>query len=155
KRITKRKFRIIDFYRINYKISAYVIRIEYDPNRSAKIALICYRNGLLSYIIANEGLNAGMIISQVNYKSGRINMLNAFKIGSFISCIELYPGFGAKLVRSAGCFGIILAKIFDKTKIRLPSGEERIIKSKNKAILGIVSNSRNFFIKKKKAGNNI
>jgi len=154
-RKTKRKYRIIDFYRLNYKIPAYVLRIEYDPNRSAKIALICYKNGILSYIIANEGLVAGMIISQVNFISGRINNLQAFKVGSFISCIELYPSFGAKITRAAGCFSIILAKKFNNIKIRLSSGEERLVKNKNKAILGVVSNIGHILLKKKKAGNNI
>jgi len=96
-----------------------------------------------------------MIISQVNFISGRINNLQAFKVGSFISCIELYPSFGAKITRAAGCFSIILAKKFNNIKIRLSSGEERLVKNKNKAILGVVSNIGHILLKKKKAGNNI
>lgn len=153
---SKRKFRIIDFYFNNSLIPFFVIRFEYDPNRSSKIALICYKNGILSYILAVEGLKTD------NYTNRNINNMclgNAyflwkFKYGSFISCIELRPNKGSKVARSAGCYGIVLNLIKKKIVIRLPSGEERLFSLNNKAVLGIISNKTHKFEKKKKAGNN-
>lgn len=154
-RKTKRKFRLIDFYRLNYLIPAYVLRIEYDPNRTSSIALICYKNGILSYILSCEGLKPGIVLSQQNFLVGLVQLLKNFKNGTFVSCVELYPGFGSKLIRAAGCYGIILASIGNKIKIRLPSGEIRLLRDTNKAVLGIISNVNNKLKKKKKAGNNI
>jgi len=153
---SKRKFRIIDFYFDNYLIPFFVIRFEYDPNRSAKIALICYKNGVLSYIIAVEGLklNNYTNLNKNNLSLGSANYLSKFRYGSFISCIELRPNKGSKIARSAGCYGIVLNLLKKKVILRLPSGEERLFSLKNKAILGIISNKDHKFKKKSKAGNN-
>ena len=152
---SKRKFRIIDFYYNNYLIPFFVLRIEYDPNRSAKIALICYKNGFLSYIVAVEGLKENLYTNWNNISLGSARFISDFKYGTFISCIELRPFKGSKIARSAGCFGIILNDKKDKTIIRLPSGEQRLFSKKSKALLGIVSNKLHKFSKKSKAGNNI
>ena len=154
---SKRLFRFIDFYRENYLVTSYIIRIEYDPNRSANIALICYKNGILSYIIANDGLKENTFLNN-NYKGiGTICLLGDLKFGTFISCIELRSNFGAKLIRSAGCYGVVLHKnlIDNKVIVRLPSGEERYIQSNSKVALGIISNIDHKLKKKVKAGNNI
>lgn len=153
---SKRKYRIIDFYYKNYTIPFFVIRVEYDPNRSAKIALICYKNGVLSYIIAVEGLKENLYTNWNLLSLGSARFLSTYKYGTFVSCIELRPFKGSKIARAAGCYSIIL-NIKDENKIilRLPSGEERLFNKNSKAILGIVSNKNHKFMKKKKAGNNI
>ena len=152
---SKRKFRIIDFYYNNYLVPFFVIRLEYDPNRSAKIALICYKNGILSYIIAVEGLKENLYTNWNLLSLGSARFLSNYKYGTFISCIELRPNKGSKIARSAGCYGIVLNIRNNKVIIRLPSGEERLFSNKSKALLGIVSNKNHKFLKKKKAGNNI
>lgn len=154
---SKRKYRLIDFYRPHYKIPAFVLRIEYDPNRSSQIALICYKNGLLSYIISPTGLKINTYISSNILVPGYVNILNNFKYGSFIHCVELIKNYGSKVARSAGCYCIILNKYdFDNNKliVKLPSGEHRLIEKTNKASLGIVSNLNRKFLKLRKAGNN-
>lgn len=152
----KRKFRLIDFERL-MQIPAIVLRIEYDPNRSCNIALICYKNGFLSYIIAVNGMKEGMFINTGFLMSGSVKNLKDFDLGSFICCIELRKNFGAKIARSAGSFAVVLSRsaLFDKTCLRLPSGEERFIKNENFAVLGVVSNSQKKYLKKRKASENI
>lgn len=152
---SKRKFRLIDFTR-SINIPGIVLRIEYDPNRSCNIALICYKNGFLSYIIAVNGMKENMFINTGFLMSGSVKNLNDFDLGSFICCIELRKNFGAKLSRSAGCFSVILSRNNKgKVCIRLPSGEERFLKGENSAVLGVVSNIQKKFKKKKKASDNI
>ena len=153
----KRKYRLIDFYFNNYLIPFFVLNIQYDPNRSSKIALICYKNGVLSYILAVQGLKENSFLSRTFNNVGLIKLLKEYKYGTFVSCIEFRANKGGKVARSAGCFGIILHKVLNKKKIiiRLPSGEERLFCEKNKAILGIISNIKHKFLKLKKAGNNI
>lgn len=153
----KRKYRLIDFFRNYYEMPAYVIRIEYDPNRTANIALICYKNGFLSYIIAPAGLKIQTFISSKILIPGYVNFLGNFKFGSFIHCVELVKNYGSKIARSAGCYCIILNKYdldFDKLIIKMPSGEHRLFSKLNKAALGIVSNINFKYLKLKKAGNN-
>lgn len=152
---SKRKFRIIDFYFYNHLMPFFIIRFEYDPNRSAKLALICYKNGVLSYIIAVEGLKENKYTNWNILSLGSARFLSDFKYGTFICCIELRPFKGSKIARSAGCYGIILNKNNNKIIIRLPSGEERLLNEKSKALLGMVSNKNHKFEKKRKAGNNI
>jgi len=152
---SKRKFRIIDFYFDNYLVPFFVVRFEYDPNRSAKIALICYKNGILSYIIAVEGLKENKYINRSNLSLGSARLLINYKYGTFISCIELRPYMGSKIARAAGCYCIVLNSKNNKIIIRLPSGEERLFHKKSKALLGVISNKMHKFKKKKKAGNNI
>jgi large subunit ribosomal protein L2 len=151
----KRKFRLIDFNRL-IQVPGIVLKIEYDPNRSCNIALICYKNGFLSYILAVNGLEKNMFINNGFLKSGTVRKLEDFDLGSFVCCIELRQGFGAKIARSAGCFGVVLSK-FKKNTIclRLPSGEERALKGTNSAVLGVISNIQKKYEKKKKASENI
>jgi large subunit ribosomal protein L2 len=151
---SKRKFRLIDFSR-SINIPGIILRIEYDPNRSCNIALVCYKNGFLSYIIAVSGMKENMFINTGFLMSGSVKILNNFDLGSFVCCIELRKNFGAKIARSAGCFSVILSRAYNKVCIRLPSGEERFLKGDNSAILGVVSNIQKKFKKKKKASDNI
>jgi len=150
----KRKFRLIDFTRA-ISIPGIILRIEYDPNRSCKIALVCYKNGFLSYIIAVDGMKENMFINTGFLMSGSVKKLSTFDLGSFICCIELRKNIGAKIARSAGCFSVVLSHYKDKVCIRLPSGEERFLKKDNSAVLGVVSNMQKKFKKKKKASDNI
>lgn len=150
----KRKYRLIDFYKFNYKVQFVILRIEYDPNRSAKIALICYKNGFLSYILLTEGLLKGDIINYEKSTLGLTNKLKNINTGTLISCVELYPNYGGKLARSAGCFCIMIQKYTNKVLIRLPSGEERLINYNSKATIGLISNINHKLKKKKKAGDN-
>lgn len=149
----KRKFRLIDFARL-IQIPGVILRIEYDPNRSCNIALICYKNGFLSYIIAVNGMKENMFINTGFLMSGSVKNLNEFDLGSFICCVEIRKNLGAKLSRSAGCFSVILSHVKDKVCLRLPSGEERLLKGDNSAVLGVVSNIQKKFKKKKKASDN-
>lgn len=153
---SKRKFRLIDFTRL-IQIPGIILRIEYDPNRSSNIALVCYKNGFLSYIIAVNGMHKDMFINNGFLTSGSVKELKDFDLGSFICCIELRKDFGAKIARSAGCFSVVLSHIkqFNKVVIRLPSGEERLLKSSNTAVLGVVSNVNKKFKKKRKASDNL
>jgi large subunit ribosomal protein L2 len=152
----KRKFRLIDFNRL-IQVPGIVLKIEYDPNRSSKIALVCYKNGFLSYIIAVNGMEENMFINNGFLTSGTVKRLKDFELGSFICCVELRMGFGAKISRSAGCFSVILSHFKEKNKVclRLPSGEERLIKGDNSAVLGVISNIQKKYIKKRKASDNI
>jgi len=148
----KRKFRILDFYR-NYQESFLVLKIEYDPNRSANIALICFKNGLLCYIIATSNLKKGMFIDNNNFVEGTTRAIDSYNYGDYISNVELNYNYGSKVARSAGTYCIVLHKL-DKNRIviRFPSGEEKILYGKNKGTLGIVSNINHKFINLKKAG---
>jgi len=151
----KRKFRLIDFNRL-IKVPGIVLRVEYDPNRSCKIALICYKNGFLSYILAVNGLEENMFVNNGFLKSGTVKKLEDFDLGSFVCCVELRRGFGAKIARSAGCFSVILSKYKGNSIcLRLPSGEERVLKSDNSAVLGVISNVQKKYKKKRKASDNI
>ena len=151
---SKRKFRLIDFKR-SIDIPGIILKIEYDPNRSCNIALVCYKNGFLSYILAVNGMKENMFINTGFLMSGSVKNLKNFDLGSFICCVELRKNFGAKIARSAGCFSVVLKRTFDKISIRLPSGEERYIKADNSAVLGVVSNMQRKLKKKKKASDNI
>lgn len=138
---SKRKFRLIDFYRRNYNIPAIVISIQYDPNRSSNIALICYRNGFLSYIIATNGLKKNDFINYKTPSSGVADKLKTFPLGSFVSSLELRCGSGSKIARSAGTHCILLNRFNNFILIKMPSGIERLFSENNIAVLGIVSNS--------------
>lgn len=148
----KRKYRLIDFYKINYKVQFVILRIEYDPNRSANIALVCYKNGFLSYILLTDGLSVGNLINYDKSTLGITNKLKNIDTGTLISCVELYPNYGGKIARSAGCFCIIIQKYSKKVLLRLPSGEERFINYNSKATIGLISNINHKLKKKKKAG---
>ncbi len=139
----KKKYRIIDFKRLKDGIPAVVKTIEYDPNRSANIALIEYEDGVKSYIIAPNGLKVGdTVISGegADIKPGNAMVISQIPVGTLIHNIELSPGRGAQLVRSAGNFAQLMAKEGDYAQVRLPSGEMRKILMKCRATIGQVGN---------------
>ena len=139
----KRKYRIIDFKRQKVDMFATVERIEYDPNRSAYIALIKYEDGTLSYILAPNGLKAGdKVISSVNadIKPGNCLPIANIPVGTVIHNVELQPGHGAQLVRSAGTAAQLMAKEGELAQVRLPSGEVRYIRTNCFATIGQVGN---------------
>ena len=139
----KRKYRIIDFKRQKTDMFATVERLEYDPNRSAFIALIKYEDGELSYILAPNGLKAGdKVISSVNadIKPGNCLPIANIPVGTVIHNVELQPGHGAQLVRSAGTAAQLMAKEGELAQVRLPSGEVRYIRTNCVATIGQVGN---------------
>ena len=139
----KQKYRIIDFKRQTLNAPATVIGIEYDPNRSAYIALVQYEDGRKSYVIAPQGLTAGDVIysgADADIKPGNTLPIEKIPLGTFIYNIELYPGKGAQLVRSAGCAAQLMAKENGKAQVRLPSGEVRVVRLNCTATIGSVSN---------------
>jgi len=139
----KRKYRIIDFKRNKLDMSATVERLEYDPNRSAFIALIKYEDGTLSYILAPNGLKAGdKVVSSANadIKPGNCLPIANIPVGTIIHNVELQPGCGAQLVRSAGTAAQLMAKEGDLAQVRLPSGEVRYVRTNCTACIGQVGN---------------
>lgn len=139
----KRKYRIIDFKRDKVDMPAGVLRLEYDPNRSANIALLQYEDGEKRYIIAPVGLKAGdQVLSSVkaDIKPGNCLPLSAIPTGTVIHNIEMHPGRGAQLVRSAGTSAQLMAKEGTMANIRMPSGEVRLIRVECRATIGQVGN---------------
>ena len=139
----RQKYRIIDFKRRKEDMFATVIGIEYDPNRSANIALIQYEDGEKSYIIAPYGLKDGdKIISSANadIKPGNTLRIKEIPVGTFIHNIELHPGKGAQLVRAAGNSAQLMAKEGKYAHVRLPSGEMRLINVECRATIGEIGN---------------
>ena len=150
----KQKYRIIDFKR-NVDENAKVIGIEYDPNRTSYIALLENEAGKKSYIIAPVGLTDGDVVSSgenADIKPGNVLPISAIPVGTVIHNIELYPGKGAQLVRSAGAFAQLMAKENGTAQVRLPSGEVRIVRLECKATIGQVGNLEHETIKIGKAG---
>ena len=139
----KRKYRIIDFKRQKVDMFATVERLEYDPNRSAYIALIKYEDGTLSYILAPNGLKAGdKVISSASadIKPGNCLPIANIPVGTVIHNVELQPGHGAQLVRSAGTAAQLMAKEGELAQVRLPSGEVRYVRTNCVATIGQVGN---------------
>ena len=139
----RRKYRIIDFKRDKQGMNATVLTLEYDPNRSAFIALVQYEDGEKRYIIAPNGLAVGDVIragSDSDIKPGNALALANIPVGTFIHNIELYPGKGAQLVRAAGNMAQLMGKEDDYALVRLPSGEMRKIAINCMASIGQVSN---------------
>ncbi len=139
----KRKYRIIDFKRNKTDMFATVERLEYDPNRSAYIALIRYEDDTLSYILAPNGLKAGdKVISSTtaDIKPGNCLPIANIPVGTVIHNVELQPGAGAQLVRSAGTAAQLMAKEGELAQVRLPSGEVRYVRTNCKACVGQVGN---------------
>ena len=139
----KRKYRVIDFKRNKLDMFATVERLEYDPNRSAFIALIRYEDNTLSYILAPNGLKAGdKVISSANadIKPGNCLPIANIPVGTIIHNVELQPGCGAQLVRSAGTAAQLMAKEGDLAQVRLPSGEVRYVRTNCCACIGQVGN---------------
>ena len=150
----KQKYRIVDFKRAT-EGAAKVIGVEYDPNRTAYIALLEYEDGTKSYVIAPVGLTDGDVVyssADADIKPGNTLPIANIPVGTFIYNIELYPGKGGQLVRSAGCAAQLMAKEDGVAQVRLPSGEVRIIRLDCKATIGQVGNIEHDTVKVGKAG---
>ena len=151
----RRKYRVIDFKRNKLGMNAEVMTIEYDPNRSAFIALVKYEDGEKKYIIAPEKLAVGDVIrngADADIKPGNALPLTAIPVGTVIHNVELHPGKGAQLVRSAGNMAQLMAKENGYALIRLPSGELRNVPEICMATIGVVSNSDHANVNYGKAG---
>ena len=151
----RQKYRIVDFKRTKDNMEATVIGIEYDPNRSANIALIQYEDGTKSYIIAPQGLTDGdKVISgnAVDIKPGNCMQIQNIPVGTLIHNIELNPGQGRKLVRVAGQSAQLMAKEGKYAHVRLPSGEMRLVLAVCRATVGVIGNSDHENVKIGKAG---
>jgi len=151
----RQKYRIIDFKRLKDDMPATVIGIEYDPNRSSNIALIEYKDGVRAYILAPAGLKDGDIVvsgANVDIKIGNCLPIENIPVGTMIHNIEMRPGQGGKLVRSAGQEAQLMAKEGSYAHVRLPSGEMRLILAKCRATIGTVGNSDHENVKLGKAG---
>lgn len=151
----KKRYRIIDFKREKHGVKAEVKSIEYDPNRSAFIALVEYTDGEKRYIIAQNGLQVGQSIQSGEKAApeiGNAMPLSAIPLGTIISCIELRPGQGAVIARSAGTFAQLMARDGKYATVKLPSGETRMVLVNCLATIGAVSNSDHQLIVSGKAG---
>lgn len=151
----RNKYRIIDFKRNKDGVKATVIGVEYDPNRSANIALLQYEDGEKAYIIAPVGLTDGDVVVSgegADIKPGNALFLNDIPVGTLIHNIELYPGKGAQLVRGAGVSAQLMAKENGFANVKLPSGEMRLIRLDCKATIGIVGNQEHSNMSIGKAG---
>lgn len=151
----KRKYRIIDFKRTKDGVPAVVKSIEYDPNRSARIALLYYKDGAKAYIIAPNGLEVGTTVvsgADAAPEVGNALPLSKIPVGTVVHCIELRPGQGASMARSAGTFAQIISREGDYAIIKLPSGETRKVLSACKATVGVVGNPEHSLEQSGKAG---
>ena len=152
----KKKYRIIDFKRDRAGIPAEVASIQYDPNRTAFIALLNYQDGEKRYIIAQNGLQVGQNVVSgkegVAPEIGNAMPLSEIPLGTIISCVELRPGQGAIMARSAGAFAQLMARDGKFATIKLPSGETRLILANCMATIGVVSNSDHQLLVGGKAG---
>ena len=151
----KKQYRIIDFKRDKNGVPATVKTIEYDPNRTAFIALLHYADGEKRYIIAQNGLKVGQTVISGEGATpdvGNAMLLSNIPLGTTISCIELHPGQGAVLARSAGSFAQLMAREGKYATVKLPSGETRMILVTCSATIGVVSNSDHQLLVSGKAG---
>ena len=151
----RQKYRIIDFKRNKDDIPAKVIGIEYDPNRTANIALICYADGEKAYILAPEGLKVGMkVMNGMNaeIRTGNCLPLSGIPIGTMVHNVELMPGKGGQMVRSAGNGAQLMAKEGKYATLRLPSGEMRMVPIECRATVGVVGNGDHNLVNWGKAG---
>ncbi len=151
----KQKYRIIDFKRNKDGIAAKVVGIEYDPNRTANIALICYADGQKAYILAPVGLTDGMTVMNgpdAEVAVGNCLPLANIPVGTQVHNIELHPGKGGQMVRSAGMSAQLMAKEGKYATLRLPSGEMRMVPIECRATIGVVGNADHNLIKIGKAG---
>ena len=150
----RQKYRLIDFKRQN-TTPATVVGVEYDPNRTAYIALLQHEDGKKNYVVASAGLKDGDVIysgPDADIKVGNTLPIENIPVGTFINNIELYPGKGAQLVRSAGAAAQLMAKENGVAQVRLPSGEVRIVRLDCKATIGQVGNIEHDTVKLGKAG---
>ena len=153
----KRMYRIIDFLRNKDAVKATVLTIEYDPNRSARIALVQYEDGEKRYIIAPDGLKVGNVVesgSGVSPDLGNCLPLSEIPVGTLVHAIELRPGQGAAMARSAGTYAQLAAREGKYAILRLPSGETRMVPVTCRATVGIVSNTDHNLESFGKAGRN-
>ena len=151
----KRRYRMIDFVRAKDGVPAKVVSIEYDPNRTARIALLAYADGEKAYILAPNGLQVGQTVMngpKAELKPGNCLKIKDIPVGVSIHNIEMLPGQGAKLVRSAGQSAVLRGKEEVYAQIKLPSGEVRMINMECKATIGVVGNEEHMNIKLGKAG---
>ena len=151
----RQKYRIMDFKRKKDDMKATVVGIEYDPNRSANIALIQYEDGVKSYILAPEGLKDGDTVvsgKAVDIRLGNCMEINSIPVGTLIHNIELNPGQGGKLVKAAGQSAQLMAKEGKYAHVRLPSGEMRLVLANCRATVGVIGNSEHANVKLGKAG---
>ena len=152
---SRRKYRVIDFKRNKVDIPATVKSIEYDPNRTANIALICYADGEKAYILAPNGLKVGDVLmngENAEVKVGNCLPVSAIPVGTEIHNIELYPGKGGQLVRAAGNVAQLMAKEGKYATLRLPSGEMRMVPLVCRATIGTVGNIEHGLVNIGKAG---
>ena len=152
---SRRKYRIIDFKRNKDNIPATVLSIEYDPNRTANIALICYADGQKAYILAPQGLKVGQKIMNGEHAEARLGNclpLSLIPIGTEVHNVELYPGAGAQMVRSAGVAAQLMAKEGKYATLRLPSGEMRMVPINCRATIGVVGNGEHSLVNIGRAG---
>ena len=151
----KRRYRMIDFMRAKEGVPAKVVSIEYDPNRTARIALLAYADGEKAYILAPNGLQVGQTVMngpKAELKPGNCLKIKDIPVGVTIHNIEMLPGQGAKLVRSAGQSAVLRGKEEVYAQIKLPSGEVRMVHVECKATIGVVGNEEHMNIKLGKAG---
>ncbi len=151
----KRRYRLIDFRRDKVNVPARVVAIEYDPNRSARIALLHYKDGEKRYILAPSGLAVGQtVVSSVNadIRPGNCLPLRLIPLGTVVHNVEMKPGKGGQLVRSAGCGAQLMAKEGRYANLRMPSGEMRLIFAECRATVGSVGNEEHHNIDLGKAG---
>ncbi|MEQ8968201.1 MAG: 50S ribosomal protein L2 [Azospirillaceae bacterium] len=152
---TKRRYRVIDFKRRKYDVPATVERIEYDPNRTAFIALIRYEDGELAYILAPQRLSAGDTVvagERVDVKPGNAMPLKSVPVGTIVHNVELKPGKGGQLARSAGTYAQLVGRQIGYAQIKLSSGELRLVRGDCMASIGAVSNPDQSNINLGKAG---
>jgi len=151
----KRRYRLIDFKRVHDGVPAVVVAIEYDPNRSARIALLQYDNGAKTYILAPQGLKAGDRVQSgdtAEPKLGNCMSLRKVPLGLSVHNVELQPGRGGQMARSAGCGAVLTAREGKWAQITLPSGEMRRVPSECRATIGVLGNADHMNISLGKAG---
>jgi len=153
----KRRYRMVDFKRRRFDLPATVERLEYDPNRSAFIALVKYEDGELAYILAPQRLTAGDVVvsgERCDIKPGNAMPMENIPVGTIIHNIEMRPGKGGQIARAAGTYAQLVGKDSGYAQLRLSSGEARMVAATGMATIGAVSNPDNKNIKKAKAGRN-
>ena len=151
----RRKYRLVDFRRLKDGVPAKVIGVEYDPNRTANIALIVYADGTKSYILAPQGLTDGMTVMngpEAEIRTGNCLPLTQIPVGTLVHNVEMYPGKGGQMVRAAGTAAQVMAKEGKYITLRLPSGEMRMVPKDCRATIGVLGNIDHNLINYGKAG---